>query len=94
MPLNPDGSEALWPDATVVIGNPPSLGNKKLLGQLTDTITVDVSIMEEFFNPLDQERGWGPARLLTAKSGFESLLRSQRSYSGQKRDTDSNEVAA
>lgn len=28
--LNPDGSEAEWPEADVVIGNPPFLGGKLL----------------------------------------------------------------
>jgi type II restriction/modification system DNA methylase subunit YeeA len=28
--LNPDGTEATWPDAEVLIGNPPFLGGKLL----------------------------------------------------------------
>ncbi len=32
--LAPDGSEAKWPRADVVIGNPPFLGGKKLLSEL------------------------------------------------------------
>lgn len=32
--LNADGSEAVWPQADVVIGNPPFIGNKKMLGEL------------------------------------------------------------
>jgi type II restriction/modification system DNA methylase subunit YeeA len=32
--LNPDGTEAHWPDAEVVIGNPPFLGDKKISGRL------------------------------------------------------------
>jgi len=32
--LNPDGSEATWPAADVVVGNPPFVGDKKLLGEL------------------------------------------------------------
>jgi type II restriction/modification system DNA methylase subunit YeeA len=32
--LNPDGSEPRWPDADVVIGNPPFLGDKKMVGTL------------------------------------------------------------
>ena len=32
--LNADGSEARWPVATAIIGNPPFLGGKKLIGVL------------------------------------------------------------
>ena len=32
--LTPDGAEPEWPTADVVIGNPPFLGDKRLLGQL------------------------------------------------------------
>ena len=32
--LNPDGSEAEWPEADVIIGNPPFLGDKKMIGGL------------------------------------------------------------
>jgi hypothetical protein len=32
--LNPDGSEAVWPDAHVTIGNPPFIGDKKMIGLL------------------------------------------------------------
>lgn len=34
--LNPDGSEAEWPAADVVIGNPPFLGGKLLRSVLGD----------------------------------------------------------
>ena len=34
--LNADGSEAAWPEADVVIGNPPFLGNKKMRRLLGD----------------------------------------------------------
>jgi type II restriction/modification system DNA methylase subunit YeeA len=34
--LNADGSEAAWPDAHVTIGNPPFLGDKKMLNVLGD----------------------------------------------------------
>lgn len=32
--LNPDGSEAEWPTADVIVGNPPFLGDKKMRGEL------------------------------------------------------------
>lgn len=34
--LNPDGSEAAWPEADVIIGNPPFLGGKRLRDGLGD----------------------------------------------------------
>lgn len=32
--LNPDGSEAAWPDAEAIIGNPPFLGDKRMISIL------------------------------------------------------------
>ena len=32
--VNPDGSEPEWPEANVIVGNPPFLGNKKMVGGL------------------------------------------------------------
>jgi type II restriction/modification system DNA methylase subunit YeeA len=32
--LNPDGTRADWPTADVVVGNPPFLGDKKMIGEL------------------------------------------------------------
>ncbi|WP_153111282.1 class I SAM-dependent DNA methyltransferase [Propionivibrio limicola] len=32
--LNPDGSEAAWPTADVIVGNPPFLGDKMMRGEL------------------------------------------------------------
>ncbi|WP_428384127.1 class I SAM-dependent DNA methyltransferase [Nevskia ramosa] len=32
--LNADGSEATWPLADVIVGNPPFLGDKKMIGEL------------------------------------------------------------
>ncbi len=37
--LNIDGTVALWPQADVVIGNPPFIGDKKLLRELGDDYT-------------------------------------------------------
>jgi len=34
--LNPDGGEAAWPPADVIIGNPPFLGDKMMRGELGD----------------------------------------------------------
>ena len=37
--LNPGGSEAHWPDADAIIGNPPFLGGSKMRGELGDNYT-------------------------------------------------------
>ncbi|HEX8553885.1 MAG TPA: DNA methyltransferase [Sphingomonas sp.] len=37
--LNADGSQAEWPEADVVVGNPPFLGNKKMIGELGEAYT-------------------------------------------------------
>lgn len=34
--LNADGTQAMWPDADVVVGNPPFLGDRKMRPQLGD----------------------------------------------------------
>ena len=38
--LNDDGTRAAWPAADVVVGNPPFLGNKKMIGELGEAYTV------------------------------------------------------
>lgn len=40
--LNPDGSEAPWPEASVIVGNPPFIGNKKMAGELGKAYTSAV----------------------------------------------------
>jgi len=40
--LNADGTEAAWPEADAIIGNPPFLGGRKLKPQLGDTYVRDV----------------------------------------------------
>ena len=37
--LNPDGSEADWPQVDVIVGNPPFLGDKKMRAELGDAYT-------------------------------------------------------
>ncbi|MGZ8097222.1 MAG: DNA methyltransferase, partial [Methylosarcina sp.] len=34
--LNADGTEAVWPEADVIVGNPPFLGDKMMRGELGD----------------------------------------------------------
>jgi len=38
--LNPDGTRADWPKADVVVGNPPFLGNKKMIRELGEGYSV------------------------------------------------------
>lgn len=38
--LNEAGSQAAWPAADVVVGNPPFLGNKKMIGELGEAYTL------------------------------------------------------
>lgn len=37
--LNEDGSEAEWPECDAIVGNPPFLGNKKMLAELGEDYT-------------------------------------------------------
>ena len=38
--LNPDGTRAEWPEADVVVGNPPFLGNKRMIDSLGEAYTA------------------------------------------------------
>ena len=38
--LGPDGGRAEWPKADVVVGNPPFLGNKKMIAELGEAYTI------------------------------------------------------
>ena len=38
--LNADGTAADWPDADVVVGNPPFLGNKRMISELGEDYTL------------------------------------------------------
>ncbi len=40
--LNADGTKAEWPKADVVVGNPPFLGNKKMIRELGEAYTVSL----------------------------------------------------
>lgn len=40
--LNPDGTRAEWPKADVVIGNPPFLGDRKMIAELGEKYTFDL----------------------------------------------------
>lgn len=40
--MNPDGTEAAWPAADVIVGNPPFLGTKKQWGELGREYTDDM----------------------------------------------------
>jgi type II restriction/modification system DNA methylase subunit YeeA len=45
--LNEDGTEAKWPDADVIIGNPPFLGSKRMLNVLKEPY---VKVLRSVFN--------------------------------------------
>ena len=40
--VNPDGTEAEWPAASVIVGNPPFVGDKKMRGELGHEYTVQL----------------------------------------------------
>jgi type II restriction/modification system DNA methylase subunit YeeA len=40
--LNEDGSESEWPKADCIIGNPPFLGNKKMIAELGETYATNL----------------------------------------------------
>lgn len=40
--LNADGSEAEWPAVDAIVGNPPFLGDKKMVGELGDVYTLSL----------------------------------------------------
>ncbi|WP_018146900.1 class I SAM-dependent DNA methyltransferase [Henriciella marina] len=40
--LNADGTRAEWPEAEVVVGNPPFLGDKKMLGDLGSSYVISL----------------------------------------------------
>lgn len=42
--LNPDGTESIWPLADVAIGNPPFIGDKKMLGELGEDYAAALRI--------------------------------------------------
>ena len=50
--LNDDGSQAQWPKADVIVGNPPFIGNKKMRGELEDAY-VDAVRLAYRDNKLD-----------------------------------------
>lgn len=40
--LGPDGKDSAWPACDVIVGNPPFLGNKKMLAELGQTTTESI----------------------------------------------------
>lgn len=40
--LNPDGTEAHWPDANCIVTNPPFLGDKRILSELGEMYTMQL----------------------------------------------------
>ena len=56
--LNPDGTEPAWPEADAIVGNPPFVGNKKMVGTLGEEYVARL-------RPLYQGRVPGGADLVT-----------------------------
>jgi len=40
--LNDDGSEASWPEADYIVGNPPFLGDRKMIGELGEEYVISL----------------------------------------------------
>ena len=40
--LNADGTEALWPEADAIIGNPPFIGDKKMIRELNEEYVINI----------------------------------------------------
>ena len=53
--LTPDGTEPDWPEADVVIGNPPFLGNKRLIRQLGENYVARLSATYDGRVPADSD---------------------------------------
>lgn len=45
--VNSDGSEAIWPAASVIVGNPPFVGNRKMVDELGRTYTDAIRAVYE-----------------------------------------------
>ena len=45
--MNPDGSEAAWPEAEAIVGNPPFLGDRKMIRELGEDYTVKLRRLYE-----------------------------------------------
>ena len=45
--MNPDGTEAVWPETEVIVGNPPFLGDKMMRGELGDAY---VNMLRQLFD--------------------------------------------
>jgi len=43
--LNPDGTEAEWPSADVIVGNPPFLGDKRMLSIFPETYVAQLRLV-------------------------------------------------
>jgi len=68
--LDEDGKpkRAAWPEANVVVGNPPFLGNKKMISELGEDYTV--ALRKAWPQVLEQD---GCRRAGTGRTGFDQL---------------------
>lgn len=56
--LNPDGTRAEWPKADVVVGNPPFLGNKRMISELGEEYTNTIRKAFEDTQIVKRLNGW------------------------------------
>ncbi|MDQ3559273.1 MAG: class I SAM-dependent DNA methyltransferase, partial [Pseudomonadota bacterium] len=81
--LNADGTEAEWPEADVIIGNPPFLGGKRLRDNLGDDYVGRLFTAYEGRVPAEAdfvaywvEKAWRQVEAGAPPSSFEASLRS------------------
>ncbi|MBP7906181.1 MAG: class I SAM-dependent DNA methyltransferase [Alphaproteobacteria bacterium] len=88
--LNPDGSEAAWPDADVIIGNPPFLGGNKKRGELGDDYVNALNYLYAAYVPggADLVCYWfykARQQIITRKLTMAGLVATQAIRSGSNR---------
>lgn len=57
---NEDGTKAMWPEADVIVGNPPFLGNKRMIEVLSEDYTTDLrsAYAQDFSSGIDLVSYW------------------------------------
>lgn len=88
--LNEDGSEAEWPVVDVIVGNPPFVGNKKMLGELGAEYTAKLRALFEGRLPggVDLVTYWferSRAHIAAGKCRFAGLVTTQAIRKGANR---------
>lgn len=69
--VNPDGCQAQWPKADVIVGNPPFIGNKKMRGELGEAYvdTVRRSYRDSDLDGADLVCFWFEKALMQLEAG-------------------------